>query len=70
MSRIGAHELRQHRLELETEIGEPLPENPIRGLGFLVGLRPRVDERAHSLVAVEIADRYFELVGGRSPPDA
>jgi len=29
VGRIGADELRQHRLERETEIGEPLADDPV-----------------------------------------
>src|SRR6266568_2537487 len=70
MGRVRSDELRQDGLELETEIGEPLAENLIGGLSFLVGVRPRVDQGSNRLVAVEIPKRHLELVRGGSPPDA
>ena len=68
MGGIGADELRQHRLELEAEVGEALSENAVRGLSLPVGVRPCVHQCADRLVAVEIADRHFQHVGGGSPP--
>src|SRR3989454_4218104 len=73
MGRVRSDELREDGLELETESGEPLAENPIGGLSLLVGVRPRVDQGSNRLVAVEIPNRHLELVrGGSSPlaPDA
>src|SRR2546426_10816887 len=68
MGRVRSDELRQDGLELETEIGEPLAENPIGGLGLPVGVRPRVDQGSNRLVAVEIPNRHLELVRGGVPP--
>src|SRR5256886_16045027 len=68
MGRVRPAELREEGLELETEIGEPLAENPIGGLSLLVGVRPRGDQGSNRLVAVEIPNRHLELVRGGRPP--
>ena len=45
VGRVRADELRENRLELESQVREPLPQDAVRGPGFLVRVRPGVQDR-------------------------
>src|SRR5689334_22746543 len=60
MRGIRTDELRKDLVVYEPEVREPLPEHTIRGPGFVVRLRPCVDERADCFVSPEVGHRHLE----------
>src|SRR3954470_15723723 len=63
VARVRADELREHLVELQPQPVQPLAKDPVGGERLLVGVRPRIDERADGLVAGRVADRDLVELG-------
>src|SRR6185369_5489708 len=69
MRRTHTHKLRQYLLKLKSKPLQPLPENSIRRLRFIVSIRPRVNQSPHRLETGRVTDRHLEKLRRRPPLD-